>query len=278
MTLLDGKKVAKEIQNKLQVKIDSLPVKPGLCVIMVGSNPESLIYVNMKLKKCKEMNINTYFFNFNEDSEETIINKINEMNIDIKVHGILVQLPLPKHLNTSSILNSVSKDKDVDGFNSYNAGILFQNKKPLFTPCTPKGCIELLDYYNIEVRGLNITIIGCSNLVGLPLSMMLLHRGATVTICHEDTIDVKSNCLKADMVIACCGVPKLVKANWITDDTIVIDIGTNKDKLNKLVGDVDFDNVIDKCSYITPVPGGIGPMTIMMVIKQTIESCVRRLK
>lgn len=276
MTLLDGKKVAKEIQNKLQVKINSLPVKPGLCVIMVGSNPESLIYVNMKLKKCQEMNINTYFFNFNEDSEETIINKINEMNIDINVHGILVQLPLPKHLNTNSILNTVSKDKDVDGFNTYNAGLLFQNKKPLFTPCTPKGCIELLDYYNIPIKSIDITIIGCSNLVGLPLFMMLLHRGATVTICQEDTIDVKSNCLKSDMVIACCGVPKLVKADWITDDTIVIDIGTNK-LTNKLVGDVDFDKVIDKCSYITPVPGGIGPMTIMMVIKQTIESCIRKI-
>ena len=131
MTLLDGKKVAREIQSNLQVKIDSLPVKPGLCVIMVGSNPESLIYVNMKLKKCQEMNINTYFFNFKEDdTEETITNKINEMNIDINVHGILVQLPLPKHLNTNNILNAVSKDKDVDGFNTYNAGLLFQNKKP----------------------------------------------------------------------------------------------------------------------------------------------------
>lgn len=276
MTLLDGKKVAKEIQNKLQLKIDSLPVKPGLCVIMVGSKPESLIYVNMKLKKCQEMNINTYFFNFNEDSEETIVNKINEMNENPLVHGILVQLPLPKHLNTSSILNTVSKDKDVDGFNSYNAGLLFQNKKPLFTPCTPKGCIELLDYYNIPIKSVDITIIGCSNLVGLPLSTMLLHRGATVTICHEDTIGIKNKCLKADMVIACCGVPKLVKGDWITDDTIVIDIGTNK-LTNKLVGDVDFDKVRDKCSYITPVPGGIGPMTIMMVIKQTIESCIRKI-
>ena len=277
MTLLDGKMVAKEIQNKLQVKIDSLPVKPGLCVIMVGSNPESLIYVNMKLKKCQEMNINTYFFNFNEDeTEDTIINKINEMNEYPLVHGILVQLPLPKHLNTSSILNTVSKDKDVDGFHTYNAGLLFQNKKSLFTPCTPKGCIELLDYYNIPIKGIDITIIGCSNLVGLPLSMMLLHRGATVTICHEDTIDVKTNCLKADMVIACCGVPKLVKGDWIEEDTIVIDIGTNKDKItNKLVGDVDFENVRDKCSYITPVPGGIGPMTIMMVIQQTVESCAK---
>ena len=279
MTLLDGKKVAREIQNKLQIKIDSLPIKPGLCVIMVGSNPESLIYVTMKLKKCKEMNINTYFFNFNEDDgEDTIINKINEMNECVAVHGILVQLPLPKHLNTDSILNAVSKDKDIDGFHTYNAGKLFQNKVSLFSPCTPKGCITLLDYYNIEVRGLNITIIGCSNLVGLPLSMMLLHRGATVTICHEGTIDVKSKCLKADMVIACCGVPKLVKGSWITDDTIVIDIGTNKDKQTKLVGDVDFENVRDKCSYITPVPGGIGPMTIMMVIQQTVEACATMLK
>ena len=156
MTLLDGKTVAKEIQSYLQVKIDSLPVKPGLCVIMVGSNPESLIYVNMKLKKCQEMNINTYFFYFNDDdSEETIINKINEMNENPLVHGILVQLPLPKHLNTNSILNTVSKDKDVDGFHTYNAGLLFQNKKPLFTPCTPKGCIELLDYYNIPIKGLD---------------------------------------------------------------------------------------------------------------------------
>ena len=278
MIILDGKKVSQNIQIDLQARIDSLlnkGVKPGLGVIVIGNKPESISYVGMKQKKCLKMGIITTVYHYQENiSEESVLKTINQMNHDSSIHGILIQLPLPERFNTDLLLNSVSKEKDVDGFHYYNAGKLFQNKDYSFTPCTPKGCIELLTYYNIDVRGLNITIIGCSNLVGLPLSMMLLHRGATVTICHIDTQNVKEHCLLSDMVISCCGVPYLVKEDWIKEDTIIIDIGTNKiEGSKKIVGDVDYENVKHKCSYITPVPGGIGPMTIMMLIQQTIKAC-----
>jgi methylenetetrahydrofolate dehydrogenase (NADP+)/methenyltetrahydrofolate cyclohydrolase len=278
MILLDGKKVSQEIQKDLQSRIVSLQkdnVKPGLGVILVGNSQGSIAYVNMKHKKCSEMGIITTFYHYQETiPQESILKTINIMNGNPCVHGILIQLPLPKHFNTDLILNSVLKEKDVDGFHYYNTGKLFQNKDYLFSPCTPRGCIELLNYYNIDVRGLDITIIGSSNLVGLPLSIMLLHKGATVTICHIDTKNVKDKCLNSDMIIACCGVPHLVKEDWVKKDTIIIDIGTNKiEGSKKLVGDVDFENVKDKCSYITPVPGGIGPMTIITLIQQVIESC-----
>ena len=278
MIILDGKSVSQNIQRDLQVRIDSLlnkGVKPGLGVIVIGNKPESISYVGMKQKKCLKMGIITMVYHYQDNiSEESVLKIINQMNNDSSIHGILIQLPLPEKFNTDFLLNSVSKEKDVDGFHYYNAGKLFQNKDYLFTPCTPKACIELLTYYNIDVRGLNITIIGCSNLVGLPLSMMLLHRGATVTICHIDTKNVKEHCLQSDMVISCCGVPCMVKEDWIKEETIIIDIGTNKiEESKKIVGDVDYENVKHKCSYITPVPGGIGPMTVMMLIQQTITAC-----
>ncbi len=280
MILLDGKLVSKKIQGRLQNKINKLvniDKQPCLNVILIGDSPESLSYVKMKEKKCKEMNISIQIHHHKETiPEKDILSLIHSMNNDDTIHGILVQLPLPKQINTHLILNEISKEKDVDGFHYYNAGKLFQNKDYLFTPCTPKGCIELLNHYNINIKGLNITIIGCSNLVGLPLSMMLLHKGATVTICHIDTVNTKEHCLSSDMVISCCGVPHLIKEDWIKEGTIVIDIGTTKIKDSKqLIGDVDFENVKTKCSHITPVPGGIGPMTIIMLIQQTIEACER---
>lgn len=278
MILLDGKKISQEIQYDLQERIDKLLEirrRPGLGIILVGNNPASISYVNMKKKKCLEMNILTTIYHFQDNiSEKSLIETIDIMNNNSSIHGIIIQLPLPENIDTDLILNSVSKNKDIDGFHYYNAGKLFQNKDYLFSPCTPKGCMELLRRYNIDVRGLNITIIGASNLVGLPLSMLLLHEGATCTICHIDTKNVKDHCLNSDMIIACCGVPLLVKEDWIKNDTIIIDIGTNKiEKSNKLVGDVDFENVKHKCSYITPVPGGIGPMTIITLIQQLVESC-----
>ena len=280
MILLDGKLVSKKIQERLQNKINKLvdiDKQPCLNVILIGDSPESLSYVKMKEKKCKEMNILIQIHHHKETiPEKDILSLIHSMNNDDTIHGILVQLPLPKQINTHLILNEISKEKDVDGFHYYNAGKLFQNKDYLFAPCTPKGCIELLNHYNINIKGLNITIIGCSNLVGLPLSMMLLHKGATVTICHIDTVNTKEHCLSSDMVISCCGVPHLIKEDWIKEGTIVIDIGTTKVKDSKqLIGDVDFENVKTKCSHITPVPGGIGPMTIIMLIQQTIEACER---
>jgi len=278
MIILDGKKISLEIQQNLIKRIDALSlknIKPGLGVILVGESKESISYVSMKRKKCYEMGIATTVYHYQETiSQEAIVGTINIMNNNPSIHGILVQLPLPKHIDTDLVLNSVSKDKDVDGFHYYNAGKLFQNKDYIFSPCTPKGCMELLNYYDIDVRGLNITIIGASNLVGLPLSMLLLHKGATCTICHIDTKNVKDHCLKSDMIIACCGVPHLVKEDWVKENTIIIDIGTNKiEGSKKLVGDVDFENVKHKCSHITPVPGGIGPMTIMTLIQQVIEAC-----
>ena len=278
MIILDGKKVSSELQSELKIRINELlerNIKPGLAVILIGDSPESLSYVSMKRKKCMEIGIISTIYHYQETiSQESILKTIDTVNTDPSIHGILIQLPLPKQFDTDLILDSVSKTKDVDGFHYYNAGKLFQNKEYFFSPCTPKGCMKLLDYYNIIVKGLNITIIGSSNLVGLPLSMMLLHRGATVTICHIDTKNVKDECLNTDMIIACCGVPHLVKEDWVKEGTIIIDIGTNKcPKTNKLIGDVDYENIKSKCSYITPVPGGIGPMTIMMLMQQTIDAC-----
>jgi len=276
--ILDGIKVAEEIQSKLQIKIDALKKKnihAGLGIIMVGNTPESLTYVTMKKKKCFEIGISVTLYHYQSSiTEKEIIKTILNMNENNSIHGIIIQLPLPKNINSDIVLNAVSKNKDVDGFNYYNVGKLFQNKDYLFAPCTPQACMELIDYYKIDVRGMNITIIGCSNLVGLPLSMLLLQSGATITLCHIDTTNTKEHCLLSDMVISCCGVPHLVKEDWISKGTIVIDIGINRLKESKkLVGDVDYDNVKHKCNYITPVPGGVGPVTIIMLLKQTIQSC-----
>ncbi len=276
MNLLDGKKLSQEIQQQLIPRINHLieqKCRPGLGVILVGENEASLSYVLMKQKACSELGIKTKIHHFpNNSSQNQLIQTIQSMNKDPTIHGILIQLPLPEHIHADTILNSVSYEKDVDGFHIMNAGKLFQKKDYLFSPCTPKGCIELLDHYNIEVKGMNITIIGCSNIVGLPLSMLLLHKGATVTLCHIDTIETKNHCIRSDMVISCCGVPGLVKQDWIKEGSIVIDIGITKVN-GKIVGDVDFENVKDKTSYITPVPGGVGPMTIAMLMKQTVEAC-----
>jgi methylenetetrahydrofolate dehydrogenase (NADP+)/methenyltetrahydrofolate cyclohydrolase/formyltetrahydrofolate synthetase len=214
-----------------------------------------------------------------EVNEELIIDTIEKMNENNMIHGILVQLPLPEHWDTNKVLNSIHPTKDVDGLGTMNAGKLFQNQDPLFFSCTPRGCIELMDEYNIRLRGRNVTIIGSSNLVGLPLSMMLLNRGATVTICNINTRDIREHIQHADILITCCGVPHIVKEDWVNEGTVVIDIGINKvEDLSKkngyrLVGDVDFENVKDKASYITPVPGGVGPMTIAILMKQIVESC-----
>ncbi len=278
--ILDGKQLSNEILSQLKKRVELLihsNSRPGLGVILVGDNKESITYVNMKQKACENLGILTESHTFPKNvTQELILQTIETMNRNQRIHGILVQLPLPGHINVNTIMNSISYEKDIDGFHTMNAGKLFQNKDYLFSPCTPRGCIELLEHYNIDVKGMNITIIGCSNIVGLPLSMLLLHKGATVTICHINTVSTKDHCLHSDIIISCCGVPHLVQEDWINEGTIVIDIGTNKVNVNgqlKLVGDVDFENVKKKASYITPVPGGVGPMTIAMLMKQTVEAC-----
>ncbi len=282
--ILDGLKLSKQIKDDLRSKIKNMKIKPGLGIILVGDNIESETYVKMKQKTCKDLNINIELYKFpNDIDQNTLIDTIKHMNDNISIHGILVQLPLPQHLNTDLILNTVSHDKDVDGFHTINAGRLFQNRDIGLIPCTPLGCIELLDHYNINVKSMNTVIIGCSNIVGLPLSMLLLQRGATITICHIDTKNTKELVQHADLIVSCCGVAHLVKEDWIKKDAIIIDIGINKIIDNskrgyKLVGDVDFDNVKNKCKYITPVPGGVGPMTVAMLMKNVYNLAENSIK
>ena len=281
--ILDGKRLAETIQDELKPRINTLLENnkmPGLGVILVGDKVESETYVTMKHKTCLKLGIMSKIHRFPEEvNEELVIDTIKRMNENNMIHGILVQLPLPEHMDTNKVLNSIHPTKDVDGLGTMNAGKLFQNQDPLFFSCTPRGCIELMDEYNIRLRGRNVTIIGSSNLVGLPLSMMLLNRGATVTICNINTRDIREHIQHADILITCCGVPHIVKEEWVNEGTVVIDIGINKvEDLSKkngyrLVGDVDFENVKNKASYITPVPGGVGPMTIAILMKQIIESC-----
>ena len=280
MILLDGKKLANEINSSLKSRIQNLHennIFPGLGILLIGDNKESLTYIRMKKKTCLELNIQFFLKELPEKTSQfNVLQEIDSMNNSPFIHGILIQLPLPDHINKDIVLDRILYTKDVDGLNTFNAGILFQNKIKQLSPCTPRGCIELLDHYNINVKGLHIVVIGCSNLVGLPLSIMLLHRRATVTICHIDTIDTKRHVQQADVLIACCGVPHLVKKDWVKENVIIIDVGITKidvgETKTKIVGDVDFENVKEKASYITPVPGGVGPMTVAMLMKQTIES------
>jgi len=276
--ILDGKKVSHELKNDILEEINSLKVQkiyPKLVVLLVGHSRESKVYIEMKRKMCESLGIIFQLIIMTESSPENyIIRKINELNNDKIVNGILVQLPLPEQYDKQKILNSISYEKDVDGFHTINAGKIFQNNDINIIPCTPQGCIDLIDYYKIDVEGLNITIIGTSNLVGLPLSMLLLQRGGTVTLCNIHTKDLKLHTKNADMLITCCGVPNLIKKEFIKEDIIIIDIGINYIETStskKMVGDVDFEDVNEKCNMITPVPGGIGPMTVISLMKNLVK-------
>jgi 5,10-methylene-tetrahydrofolate dehydrogenase/methenyl tetrahydrofolate cyclohydrolase len=284
MKLLDGKKTAEDIYIDLKKKIQLLKefnIIPGLAVILVGNRTDSSTYVNMKHKKCLELGINSIIINKPDYvSEEELINTIQDLNDNCnEINGILLQLPLPSHINEKNVLNKISLNKDVDGFHFENIGKLTTNSNPLFVPCTPKGCIELLDKHNIEISGKNVCIIGRSNIVGLPLSLLLLHRNATITIVHSKTPNKKDITKNADILIVACGKAEMIKEDWIKKNCVIIDVGINRKdepslkKGYKLVGDVDFESVKDKVSYITPVPGGVGPMTIAMLMQQTVYSC-----
>ena len=287
MSILLGKDIAQNIYDDLTEKINQLSklnVVPKLSVILVGNRTDSQTYVSMKHKKCKELGIISDILKFEENvSQEELINTIQLLNNDTNVHGILVQLPLPKHINTDAVLSNVSIKKDVDGFHYENMGKLSTNKNPEFKPCTPDGCMELIKKTNIDISGKKAVILGRSNIVGLPISLMLLHNNATVTICHSKTKDIESHVQKADIVVAACGKAKMVKKSWIKPGAIVIDVGINsvtdntKKRGYRLVGDVDFDEVKDIAGYITPVPGGVGPMTIAMLMKHTVEACLKKL-
>lgn len=281
--ILNGKIVAEQVKDNLKSRISSLisrGITPGLGVILVGERKDSATYVRMKQRNCEKLGINSYRVDLPDYvSEERLIKEVVSMNNNKNIHGILIQLPLPKHINTNHILNLVDESKDVDGFGIGNVGRLTLNRDRNFVPCTPDGCMRLLDYYSINVYGKVVVILGCSNIVGLPLSLMLLHRRATPIICNSRTPDVKSLVQKADIIFACCGQTQMVKSDWVKEGVVIVDIGINsvedasRKRGYRLVGDVDFDDVKEKCSWITPVPGGVGPMTIAMLMEHTVEAC-----
>ena len=281
--LIDGKLISNNLKSELKEVVEKNKLKPGLGIILVGNRPDSQIYVNMKKKACEKLNIKNFDIHLEENvSELELIDHVEKMNNNKEINGILIQLPLPKHINSQNVLSKVSLEKDVDGFHSVSIGNLALNRiNNIYCPCTPSGCIELLKRYNVKIEGKHAVIIGRSNIVGMPLSLLLLHNNATVTICHSKTQNLKEITKQADILIAACGIPKLIKKEDIKKGVVILDVGINKiyceeNNKNKLFGDVDFEDVKDKCSLITPVPGGIGPMTISMLLKHTIEAYIKQ--
>ena len=270
--IIDGKLVSKKILENLSDEILFLAQKPCLAVIIVGNDSASKIYVNLKKKKALELGIESIVVEMPETvSQEELLEKIEQLNNDKKVNAILVQLPLPQHIDTKIILEKITPLKDVDCFHPYNTGHIAAGTKPYVYPCTPKGIIRLLEYYNIPVEGKHAVVIGRSNIVGRPLAQMLLNENATVTVCHSRTKNLEEITKTADILISAVGQRNLIKANMVKDDVVVIDVGMNRTEDNKLCGDVDFYNVEKKASFITPVPGGVGPMTICSLMQNTFD-------
>ncbi len=269
--ILDGKALRDKILQDLKVKIDSYEVKPSLAVILVGNNPASQIYVNNKHKIAQKIGIKSEIINYPTDiTEETLLNKIDELNNNPDIDAILVQLPLPEHISKDKVINSISADKDVDGFTPYNFGKLFSGEIPTVYPCTPKGILLMLDEYNIELDGKHAVVVGRSSIVGRPLSQMLLNRNATVTVCHSHTKNLSQITKTADILISAVG-KNIIKGEMLKSDCVVIDVGIFKDEYGKTRGDVDFETSSKIASYISPVPGGVGPMTIASLMLNTVE-------
>ena len=272
--ILDGKKLREKIFEELKIKIDSMPVKPSLAVILAGNDPSSIIYVNNKKKCAEKLGINSLVINYPADvTEAEVLKKIQELNNNENITAILVQLPLPKHINKSRILNAIAPEKDVDGLTTYNSGKLFSGEKPYVYPCTPKGILLLLDEYKIEPEGKHAVVIGRSNLVGKPVAQMLLNRNATVTMCHSKTKNLSDITKTADILISAVG-KKVVGENMLKNNCVVIDVGIFRDETGKISGDVDFETVSKSASYISPVPGGVGPMTIASLMLNTVELAI----
>jgi len=280
MQILNGKELSNSIKDRLKnevIKLKEDSITPGLAVIVVGDDTASHTYVKMKESACEKIGIYSIVHKMPSDiSQEKIIETILMMNDNPNIDGILVQLPLPNHIDTDKILQTVSPVKDVDGFHPLNSGKLVLGFDT-FTPCTPLGVMRILEKYDIAPKGLDVCIVGASNIVGKPMMNLLLNAFATVDICHIHTKDLKAHTSRADMVIVGVGKPNLITADMIKDGAIVIDIGINRLENGKLVGDVDFDKVSKKCSYITPVPGGVGPMTIAMLLENTVKAATQRI-
>lgn len=274
MILLDGKSVSKkrnlELKAKIENAVETYKRAPKLAIILVGDNPASLSYVKGKKKACELVGIINEMYhlpaNISENELKSLIEKLND---DESVDGILLQLPIAKHLNEDLLIDLISKDKDADGFHVINQGYLYQKKKTIY-PATPKGIMTLLDTYNIDVKGMNAVVIGRSNIVGFPVARLLMDQGATITVCHSKTRDVGYHTKNADIVVVAAGRPHMLTKDMVKDGAIVVDVGVNRVD-GKLVGDADFDDLKEKCSHLTPVPGGVGPMTIHSLLENTFE-------
>jgi len=273
MKILDGKAVSLKVKESVKVRADELKkfgIEPTLAVVLVGEDKASQTYVRAKEKACNEYGIKSVAHRLSENTTQNeLLALINVLNLDDSIHGILVQLPLPKHIDTNVVLAAIDPRKDVDGFHAVNVGKLVSGLDG-FVPCTPLGVMEILKEYGIEVAGLNAVVIGRSNIVGKPMANLLLNASATVTVTHSKTKNLKEICKNADLIVAAIGRPFFLKADMVKDGAVVVDVGINRLDDGRLVGDVDFDEVAPKCSYITPVPGGVGPMTIAMLLNNTI--------
>lgn len=273
MKILDGKAVSLKVKESVKVRADELKkfgIEPTLAVVLVGEDKASQTYVRAKEKACNEYGIKSVAHRLSENTTQNeLLALINVLNLDDSIHGILVQLPLPKHIDTNVVLAAIDPQKDVDGFHAVNVGKLVSGLDG-FVPCTPLGVMEILKEYGIDVAGLNAVVIGRSNIVGKPMANLLLNASTTVTVTHSKTKNLKEICKNADLIVAAIGKPFFLKADMVKDGAVVVDVGINRLDDGRLVGDVDFDEVAPKCSYITPVPGGVGPMTIAMLLNNTI--------
>ncbi len=282
MTLLDGKMLSQRVKDEIKAQTSELRasgVEPALAVILVGDDAPSHTYVNNKAKACEQCGVKSFVYKLAQNTTQSeLLALINTLNFDDSVDGILVQLPLPKHIDKAVILEAISVHKDVDGFHPFNVGLLNTGFEGALLPCTPLGVVRLLKAYDINVEGLNAVIIGASNIVGRPMATMLLNLGATVSICHIKTKDLSLYTRQADLIVVAAGCANLLKADMVKDGVIVVDVGINRLENGKLVGDVDFESVSKKASFISPVPGGVGPMTIAMLLENTLKAAQIRAK
>ena len=276
--ILDGKLVAQKTRERLRREVAELAeegIVPGLAVVLVGNDVGSQVYVRNKTRACEELGIRSWQYNLPEDTAQAaLLELIEKLNADPEVHGILVQMPLPKHIDEKAIIDAIDPKKDVDGSHPENMGRLFMNE-PQALPCTPRGIMELLKEYDIDVRGQEVVIVGRSNLVGRPLAALMINSSATVTVAHSVTHDLQSVTKKADILVAAVGKAKMFNKDYIKEGAVVIDVGINRTAEGKLCGDVDAKDVMGKAAFLTPVPGGVGPMTVAMLMKQTVEFAER---
>jgi methylenetetrahydrofolate dehydrogenase (NADP+)/methenyltetrahydrofolate cyclohydrolase len=278
--IIDGKAIAAQLRQDIKQRVESRQARglraPGLAVVLVGENAASQVYVSSKRKGCEECGILSLAYDLPADaSQEELLALIDKLNDNPAIDGILVQLPLPDHIEVETVIERIHPDKDVDGFHPYNIGRL-TIQMPTLRPCTPRGSMTLLESTGVDLRGLDAVIVGASNIVGRPMALELLMAGCTVTICHSKTRNLQEKLSNADLVVAAVGRPEMIKGEWLKDGVIVIDVGINRLESGKLVGDVEFASASEKASYITPVPGGVGPMTVATLLQNTVDSADRR--